>query len=123
MPIRLVIEKYTLKNMVKYLFVAGVSRSGYYNYFSEQAQVRRDQQNQKDEEMKVTVLKTFHYRNRKKGARQIKMTLAGQFGTNYNLKRIRRIMKKYTIVCQIRKANPYRRMVKARRNTVYYQIN
>ncbi len=31
----------------------------------------------------------------------------------FNLKRIRRIMKKYNIKCPIRKANPYRRMMKA----------
>ncbi|MFV8827540.1 IS3 family transposase, partial [Alkalihalobacterium sp. APHAB7] len=31
----------------------------------------------------------------------------------FNLKRIRRIMKKYGIICPIRKANPYRRMMKA----------
>ena len=41
------------------------------------------------------------------------MTLENQFGIIYNLKRIRRIMKKYQIVCPIRKANPYRRMMKA----------
>ena len=41
------------------------------------------------------------------------MTLATHFGINYNLKRIRRIMKKFEIVCPIRKANPYRRMAKA----------
>lgn len=41
------------------------------------------------------------------------MTLEGQFGIVYNLKRIRRIMRKYKIICPIRKANPYRRMMKA----------
>ncbi len=45
--------------------------------------------------------------------RQIKMTLKGHFKIIYNLKRIRRIMKKYNIICPIRKANPYRRMAKA----------
>ena len=43
------------------------------------------------------------------------MTLKGQYGIIYNLKRIRRIMKKYSIICPIRKANPYRRMMKATR--------
>jgi len=43
------------------------------------------------------------------------MTLEGQFGIIYNLKRIRRIMKKYNIICPIRRANPYRRMMKATR--------
>lgn len=41
------------------------------------------------------------------------MTLQNQYGITYNLKRIRRIMKKYNIVCLIRKANPARRMAKA----------
>lgn len=100
--------------MVSYLCdVAGVSRSGYYNYFSEESQQRRRQKEAKDEEVKEIILKAFHFKNRKKGARQIKMTLTGQFSIVYNLKRIRRIMKKYDIICPIRRANPYRRMMKA----------
>ena len=108
------IEKYQLKNMVSYLCdVVEVSRSGYYNFFSPESQERRKQKDKCDEEVKEIVLKAFHYKRRKKGARQIKMTLAGQFNVVYNLKRIRRIMKKYNIVCSIRKANPYKRMMKA----------
>ena len=100
--------------MVSYLCtLAGVSRSGYYNYFSLESQERRKLKDKKDEAVKEIILKAFHFKNRKKGARQIKMTLAGQFNIVYNLKRIRRIMKKYGIVCPIRKANPYRRMMKA----------
>lgn len=100
--------------MVSYLCeVAEVSRSGYYNYFSLRSQERRKQKEKEDEELKEIILKAFHFRGRKKGARQIKMTLAGQFSVVYNLKRIRRIMKKYSIFCPIRKANPYRRMMKA----------
>ena len=30
-----------------------------------------------------------------------------------NVKKIRRLMKKYGLICNIRKANPYRRMAKA----------
>ena len=41
------------------------------------------------------------------------MTLEGKFDIVYNLKRIGRIMRKYGIICPIRKANPYRRMMKA----------
>ena len=87
---------------------------GYYNYFS--AEVTRTKKAQKMKRMKLLkeiVLKAFNFKGRKKGARQIKMTLAGQFNVVYNLKRIRRIMKKYDIICPIRKANPYRRMMKA----------
>ena len=100
--------------MVTYLCdVAGVSRSGYYNYFSEKSQKNRKENEAKDEMVRNIILKAFNFKRRKKGARQIKMTLAGQFSVVYNLKRIRRIMKKYGIVCPIRKANPYRRMMKA----------
>lgn len=55
----------------------------------------------------------FNFKNRKKGAKQIKMTLENHFDINYNLNRIRRIMDKYYIACPHRKANPYRRMMKA----------
>ncbi|MGE7885809.1 IS3 family transposase, partial [Bacillus sp. NPDC094077] len=111
--IRSVILKYNLRNMVSHLCkVTGVSRSGYYNYFSVSSQEQRKQKSDQDEIVKEIILKALRFRNRKKGARQIKMTLAGHFQVVYNLKRIRRIMKKYEIVCPIRKANPYKRMLK-----------
>ena len=90
-----------------------VSRSGYYNYFDEKSAEKRVAQHQADEVIKEIILKAYLFRGRKKGARQIKMTLQNQYGITYNLKRIRRIMKKFEIVCPIRKANPYRRMAKA----------
>lgn len=93
--------------------LAKVSRSGYYRYFSLPAQETRKAQENQDEQVKEIILKAFRFKRRKKGARQIKMTLEGHFGVTYNLKRIRRIMNKYGIVCPIRKANPYRRMMKA----------
>ena len=114
MLIHSVIVKYQLKNVVSYLCTAaGVSRSGYYNYFSMKSQEQRKRKEEKDRQVKEIILKAFQFKRRKKGARQIKMTLAGQFNVVYNLKRIRRIMKKYSIVCPIRKANPYRRIMKA----------
>lgn len=100
--------------MVSYICdLVDVSRSGYYRYFSEEAKARRESLNQADEAVKAVILKAYHFRRRKKGARQIKMTLEDQFKITYNLKRIRRIMKKFGIICPIRKANPYRRMAKA----------
>ncbi|SOC25135.1 transposase InsO family protein [Ureibacillus xyleni] len=100
--------------MVSYLCeLVGVSRSGYYRYFSEEGHLNRQARNQADEEVKEIILKAYNFRRRKKGARQIKMTLENQYQITYNLKRIRRIMKKFNIVCPIRKANPYRRMAKA----------
>lgn len=103
-----------MKNKVSYLCsVAGISRSGYYNYFSDKSQVNRCAKEYGDTEMRKIIQLAYDFKNRKKGAKQIKMTLNDHFGINYNLKRIRRIMKKYNIFCPIRKANPYRRMMKA----------
>ncbi|WP_368652526.1 IS3 family transposase [Ornithinibacillus sp. 4-3] len=112
--VQFVIEKYGLNRMVRYLCeLVGVSRSGYYRYFSEEAQLNRQARDKADEEVKAIILKAFNFRRRKKGARQIKMTLEHQYHITYNLKRIRRIMKKFQIICPIRKANPYRRIAKA----------
>lgn len=97
--------------MVSYLCkLVGVSRSGYYRYFSEEAELNRQARDQEDEVVKEIVLKAYNFRRRKKGARQIKMTLKNQYQITYNLKRIRCIMEKFQIICPIRKANPYRRM-------------
>lgn len=108
------IKKYRLKGMTSFLCKAtGISKSGYYKYFSKKSYETREKQNTKDELSKENILKAFHFKGRKKGARQIKMVLENEFKIKYNLKRIRRIMKKYNIVCPIRKANAYRMMMKA----------
>ncbi|WP_436449189.1 IS3 family transposase [Paenibacillus sp. BT-177] len=112
--IHTVIRKYDLHRMVNHLCrMAGVSKSGYYKYWSSKSAEKRKQREQDDEQVKETILKAFRFKRRKKGARSIKMILEGQFKVVYNLKRIRRIMKKYGIVCPFRKANPYKRMMKA----------
>lgn len=100
--------------MVSFLCkISGISRSGYYNYFSSETQKRRENREKEELIIKGNIIKAFNFKNRKKGARQIKMTLEGQFQITYNLKRIRRIMKKYEIICPIRRANPYKKMLKA----------
>ncbi|MBB6021666.1 transposase InsO family protein [Paenibacillus sp. JGP012] len=107
-------EKYQLQRMVSVLCeAAGVSRSGYYRYWSHSAIHRRMQKEQKDEEISLHVRRAFQFKKRNKGARSIKMTLEGQYQIIWNLKRIRRIMKKYAMICPHRKANPYRQMMKA----------
>ena len=67
----------------------------------------------KDLEAKEIILKAFNHRGYKKGSRSIKMTLENEFGIKMNRKKIQRIMRKYDIICPIRKANPYKRMAKA----------
>ncbi|GGA51005.1 IS3 family transposase [Paenibacillus physcomitrellae] len=100
------------KRMTRYFCeLLGVSRSGYYHYL--QTADVRIKRAQKDEESVKWVKKAFDRRGFKKGARSIKMTLENEFGIVYNLKRIRRLMKKFNIVCPHRKPNPYKRMAKA----------
>ncbi len=109
-----IIEKHNLRNMLSYLCkTAGVSRSGYYNYYSPNSIATRNKQEENDLGSYENILAAFNFKNRKKGTRLIKMTLKNEFNINYNLKRIRRIMKKYDIICPHRKANPYKRMMKA----------
>lgn len=66
--------------MISYLCkLIGVSRSGYYNYFSLRSQESRSNHDIEDEAMRDIILKAYNFKKRKKGARQIKMTLTGQF--------------------------------------------
>lgn len=88
-----------------------VSRSGFYNYLLSAA--KREERARKDEQSSALIKKAFHRRGFKKGSRSIKMILKHEYDTVYNLKRIKRLMKKLNLVCPHRRANPYRRMVKA----------
>lgn len=89
---------------------AGVSRSGYYNWI--RSAPARSVQEQKDEQDFALILAAYQYRGYDKGARGIYMRLL-HMGIRMNVKKIRRLMKKYHLLCPIRKANPYRRMAKA----------
>lgn len=73
--------------------------------------MRREQQDKEDFEL---VRNVYQFRGYKKGARSIHMRLL-HMGIRMNVKKIRRLMKKYGLFCPIRKANPYRRMAKALR--------
>lgn len=89
----------------------GVSKSGYYNYFqNEEKRKIRDEKDKQDFEL---ILKAYKFKNRKKGSRQIRMVLENEFDIIFNIKKIRRLMKKFGLKCPIRQANPYRRMMKA----------
>lgn len=92
--------------------IAGVSRSGYYRWLAaESVRISRDEQDQKDFEL---ILTAYKFRGFAKGARGIYMRLLHlKPPTAINIKKIRRLMKKYSLKCPIRKANPYRRMAKA----------
>lgn len=90
--------------------LAGVSRSGYYNWIRSAS--ARHNREIRDEADFALILEAYKYRGYAKGARSIHMRLL-HVGIRMNLKKIRRLMKKYNLFCPIRKANPYRRMAKA----------
>ena len=79
--------------------VAGVSRSGFYIYLREKN--GRERKDEKDHSLIKTVF------NAKTGARTVKMRL-GDRGIIMNLKKIRRIMRKYGLVCKVRRVNKAR---------------
>lgn len=90
--------------------IAGVSRSGFYAWLdAAPTRDRRDEQDRKDFDL---ILEAYRFRGYRKGARSIYMRLL-HIGVIMNVKKIRRLMKKFNLVCPIRKANPYRRMAKA----------
>ena len=92
--------------------VAGVSRSGYYRWVNSAG--IRDEREKKDREDFELILKAYNQRGYSKGARGIYMSMIHWSPpVAMNLKKIRRLMDKYGLVCPVRKANPYRRMAKA----------
>lgn len=91
---------------------AGVSRSGYYHYLNTEA--LREQREKRDRADFQLILEAYQYRGYSKGARGIYMRLLHMTPpVHMNIKKIRRLMKKFGLRCRIRKANPYRRMAKA----------
>lgn len=92
--------------------IAGVSRAGYYNWLhSADKRAEKESKDRRDFEL---ILAAYSFRGYDKGAQGIHMRLLHmEPPITMNVKKIRRLMKKYGLVCNIRKANPYRRMAKA----------
>jgi putative transposase len=91
--------------------LAEVSRSGYYNWLkSGHARLKRERTDEADFNV---IKKVYDQRNGRVGALQIKMILENDELILMNHKRIRRIMKKYNLLCKIRRANPYKQIAKA----------
>jgi len=106
------IESNSFKRVAGYFCeLLDVSRSGYYNYIG--SEISRIAREKLDLEAKEVVLKAFTRRGFKKGSRSIKMILENEFNINFSIKKIRRIMRKYNIVCPHRKPNPYKQLAKA----------
>lgn len=95
---------------------AGVARSSYYNWVNaSELRLKYEEQERNDFN---TILEAYNYKGYKKGARSIYMRILHMPDTTkMNLKKIRRLMKKFDLVCPIRKANPYKRIAKAVRTS------
>ena len=87
--------------------IAGVSRSGYYAWVAKEDKRRKNETTDKNDF--DLILEAYKFKNRHKGARGIKMVLFRKYGITMNLKKIRRLMKKFGLRCPIRKANPYKK--------------
>jgi putative transposase len=94
--------------------IACVSRSGYYRWLG-----GADARNAREEQDKLDftlILEAYNHRGYAKGAKGIYMHLLHRRpAVSMNIKKIRRLMRKFNLKCPIRKANPYRRMAKASR--------
>jgi len=106
------ISKFNLIRMVRHLCkISNVSTSGYYRFLK--SKDLRNAKEIKDIKTRDIILKGFDHRGYKKGSRSIKMTLENEFNIKMNRKKIQRIMRKYSIICPIRKANSSKRIAKA----------
>lgn len=100
--------------------LAGVSRSGYYSWLNNLNKKdsylnKKEEQDRKDFDL---ILTAYKFKGYDKGRRGIYMRLL-HMGTVMNIKKISRLMKKFNLFCPIRKANPYRRMMKAIQSSNY----
>ena len=87
--------------------LAGVSRSGCYNWV--RSEKNKELREAKDRAAFEQILEAYRFRGYAKGVRGIHMRLL-HMGIRMNVKKIRRLMRKYKLTCPIRKPNPYRRL-------------
>lgn len=91
--------------------IAGVSRSGYYAWVkAAPARKNREEQDRRDFDL---ILSVYRKRGYKKGAQSIYMGLLHKDPpVVMNIKKIRRLMRKFHLICPVRKANPFRQMMR-----------
>ena len=94
-------------NIVWLCDTAKVSRSGYYKWLAETE--HRKKREEKDRADFDLILEAYKKHGYTKGARGIHMAML-HFNEPVvmNLKKIRRLMRKYGLTCPIRRPNPYR---------------
>ena len=115
----IVSQEGNLQNVRELCRIAGVSRSGYYNWLA--SEEKRNEKEAKDRKDFDLILEAYNFRGYDKGIRGIHMRLLHMNPpVLMNTKKIQRLMHKYNLRCPIRKANPYRRMVKEMRTDMVF---
>jgi len=98
--------------------IAGVSRSG--RNRSLKAELVRQQREERDKADFAQILAAYSCRGCGEDGRGIQMRLLRHSPpVLMDLKKVSRLMRKYGLLCPIRKANPYRRMMKALKENNY----
>lgn len=91
--------------------IANVSRNGYYDWLAaKEMRAEREVKDLKDYEL---ILMIFEKKDRKAGAKTVKMNLENVHFVTMNLKKIHRLMNKYSLIAKVRRPNPYKKMAKA----------
>lgn len=107
-----------LLNLTWLCEIAGVSRSGYYRW--KEAMQDRVEREIKDRANFDLILWAYKFRGYDKGVRGINMRLLRhEPPVVMNPKKIRRLMRKFGLICPIRMVNPYRKMAKATKESNY----
>ena len=113
----IVSQEGNMQNIRELCRIAGVSRSGYYNWIA--SEDKRKEKEEKDRQDFNLILEAYNFRGYNKGIRGIHMRLLHMNPpVLMNTKKIQRLMHKYGLKCPIRKANPYRRMAKEMRTNM-----
>ena len=91
--------------------LAGVSRSGYYDWLdAEKARAFREENDLKDYHLIQLI---FESKRGRAGAKTVKMILENNYDIVMNLKKIHLIMNKFSLIAKIRRPNPYKKISKA----------
>lgn len=98
--------------------VAKVSRSGYYAFKKRCLTISLKEIDDETDFMYIQA--AYAYKGFKKGAKQIKMRMERDYSRCMNLKKIRRLMHKFNLICPIRKANPIKAMIRAQQTDRTY---
>lgn len=109
--IRSVLQRYPTFKVKELCDMACVSRSGYYAWCN--GETLRNAKEEQDRKDFLLILEAYKFRGYHKGAKSIYMYLLHRPElVIMNLKKIRRLMKKYRLYCPIRKLNPYKQLLR-----------